>query len=501
MSEPSISSNEVFLVFPNQLHRIRDDAFYGKPVVLVEDELFFTQLPFHRKKLIFHRAAMKEFEKELTEKGGRVWYIEAHDRRSRTEELFNWFGTMGVKEVQCDEPSDYLLERRLRRYATRHDITLDLLDSPLFLSSRHEIDTYFKDRKRYLMHDFYVRQRKARRILTDSAGQPLGGKWSFDSENRKRIPAGQDLPAAPPVFNCASVREAEQYVVKNFPDNPGVVHDFRFPVTPQQAEEALEQFLVHRFAHFGEYQDALVHGQSWLYHSLLSSSLNAGLITPESVIRRVLEFSDYNAVPINSVEGFIRQVIGWREYIRGVYLHHGTAERTRNYWGHTTRLPETFWSAQTGIAPLDDAISRTLSDAYTHHIDRLMVLGNFMLLCEFDPDEVYRWFMSMYIDAYDWVMVPNVYGMSQFADGGMMSTKPYISGSAYILRMSNLKKGEWTETWDALFWRFISVHRDYFSSNPRLSMMVKTLDKMDPSKRSLHLRMADDFLESFGGVH
>ncbi len=224
--------------------------------------------------------------------------------------------------------------------------------------------------------------------------------------------------------------------------------------------------------------------------------LNAGLLTPQEVIDEALAFASENEVPINSLEGFVRQIIGWREFIRGIYVVKGREERTRNFWGFERKIPASFYEGTTGIEPVDVTIKKVLETGYCHHIERLMVLGNFMLLCEFDPDEVYRWFMELFIDAYDWVMVPNVYGMSQFADGGLMSTKPYISGSNYILKMSDYKKGGWQKTWDGLFWRFMHVHRDFFSSNPRLGMLLRTFDRMGEEKQKAHLEEAERFLKT-----
>ena len=222
--------------------------------------------------------------------------------------------------------------------------------------------------------------------------------------------------------------------------------------------------------------------------------LNTGLLTPQEVIDDTLIFISEHEIPLNSSEGFIRQIIGWREFIRGIYEVAGRKERTMNFWKFEREIPKEFYTAETGIKPLDQTIKKVLKTGYCHHIERLMILGNFMLLCEFHPDAVYRWFMEMFIDAYDWVMVPNVYGMSQFADGGLMATKPYISGSNYILKMSDYKKGSWTDIWDALFWRFMHVHRDFFTRNPRLGMLVRTFDKMPESKRNKQLETAEDFL-------
>jgi deoxyribodipyrimidine photolyase-related protein len=223
--------------------------------------------------------------------------------------------------------------------------------------------------------------------------------------------------------------------------------------------------------------------------------LNIGLITPKEVISACLYYANQYKVSINSTEGFVRQIIGWREFIRGVYEIKGNEERTTNFWGFKNKIPASFYNGTTGIPPIDKTIQKILKTGYCHHIERLMVIGNFMMLCEFDPDEVYKWFMELFIDAYDWVMVPNVYGMSQFADGGLMATKPYISGSNYLMKMSNYKKGEWQNLWDGLFWRFMHTHRDFFLSNPRLGMLVRMYDKMPVEKQQNHLKNANHYLK------
>ncbi len=216
---------------------------------------------------------------------------------------------------------------------------------------------------------------------------------------------------------------------------------------------------------------------------------------PMEVVDQAIHYANEHEIPINSLEGFVRQIIGWREFIRGMYEAKGSDSRTANYWNHTRKMPASFYDGTTGIEPVDDTIKKVLRDGYSHHIERLMIIGNFMLLCEIDPKEVYRWFMELYIDAYDWVMVPNVYGMSQFADGGFFATKPYISGSNYVLKMSNYSKGPWQKTWDGLFWRFMDIHRDFFLKNPRLGMLVRTFDKMSDDKRMAHYDNAQKFLD------
>ena len=222
--------------------------------------------------------------------------------------------------------------------------------------------------------------------------------------------------------------------------------------------------------------------------------MNVGLLMPLNIVKKAVIFAEKNNVPINSTEGFIRQIIGWREFIRGMYQCKGSYSRTRNFWSFKRKIPLSFYDGTTGIEPIDNTIKTILKTGYCHHIERLMVLGNFMLLCEFDPDDVYKWFMELFIDAYDWVMVPNVYGMSLFSDGGTFATKPYIGGSNYIRKMSNYKSGEWCEIWDGLFWRFIAKNESFFKKNPRTNMMVVSFSKMEKSKKIKHLETAEAFL-------
>ncbi len=267
-----------------------------------------------------------------------------------------------------------------------------------------------------------------------------------------------------------------------------------YPINFEQSEKWFSHFLDQKFYAFGDYEDAIVQDESILHHSLLSPLLNCGLLLPENIVREAVSFAKENDIPLNSLEGFVRQIIGWREFIRGIYELKGVDMRTKNFWGFKRKIPASFYNGTTGITPLDDSIKKALESGYCHHIERLMVIGNFMLLCEFDPDEVYKWFMELFIDAYDWVMVPNVYGMSQFSDGGFFATKPYISSSNYILKMSNYKTGDWQEIWDGLFWRFMHKQRSFFESNPRLAMLVKNLDRMSAEKLENHLSIAQDFI-------
>jgi deoxyribodipyrimidine photolyase-related protein len=331
--------------------------------------------------------------------------------------------------------------------------------------------------------------------LLEEGGKPKGGQWTFDSENRKKIPKNTVIPAPfPEAVPNAYISEAITYVSQHFTDNPGS-SDMPFsgayyPVTHAEAQAALDLFLRERMHLFGDYEDAIKAQEKTLFHSILSPLINVGLLNPLDVVARVAASKG----PLNSVEGFIRQIIGWREFVQLLYRKISVQQRTTNYWGFTNEMPAAFYTGKTGLEPIDQTIRKLLKTGYNHHIERLMMLGNFMLLCEIKPDAVYRWFMEMYIDAYDWVMVPNVYGMSQFSDGGLMTTKPYICGSNYILKMSDYPKGEWQEIWDGLFWRFLDKQRETFRKNPRWAMLISTWDKMPLEKKETHVNNAEAFL-------
>ncbi|RFZ81671.1 cryptochrome/photolyase family protein [Mucilaginibacter terrenus] len=490
----------VTLVFPHQLFKHHPAISSARPVYLVEEALFFNLYSFHKKKLVLHRASMKCYQDALANRGIMVNYIAADDEHCDVRKLVPWLAEQGVKTIHYAATADNWLERRLARQCAGNSIELAEYKSPAWLNSRADVDEFFDKQKTYFQTDFYVNQRKQRNILLEDNNKPLGGKWTYDSDNRKRFPKTGVVPLLDTPASNDYVKEAAERVNKSYPDNPGTTASpfgnlgGFYPVDHEQAEKWLTDFMDQRLYNFGIYEDAMVTGESFLYHSVLSPLLNTGLLTPNQVIDKALQTASEQEIPLNSLEGFIRQIMGWREFIHQVYEREHVKQRTTNYWGFSRKIPYQFWTGNTGIAPVDNVIKRVLNTGYSHHIERLMVMGNFMLLCEFDPDEVYRWFMEMYIDAYDWVMVPNTYGMTQFSDGGLMMTKPYISGSNYLLKMGDWPKGEWQETWDGLFWRFMHVHRKFFMSNPRLGMLVKTFDKMPDNKREQHLANAEKFL-------
>ncbi len=492
------------ILFPHQLfahHPIHADC---DELYIVEELLFFREFKFHKAKLAFHRASMRAFADELpTHTSKTLHYIESVDVRSDVRELISYLASVHSDcVVHCIDPTDNWLERRIRASCRRHGLTLNWVESPLFLNTKAELSSFFKpEKKSFFQTAFYKQQRIKRRILLTEAGEPEGGQWSFDADNRKAYPKRNVPPFVQHPPSDKYWDEAVQFVESAFPDNPGkTLRRPIYPCTREQSRVWLQNFLETRFGEFGIYEDAIVSHAWALHHSVLTPMLNVGLLTPEEVVQSALCYAASGRVPLNSTEGFVRQIVGWREFIRGMYEVRGSWSRTQNFWKFSRKIPASFYSGTTGIVPVDTAIKKVLDTGYCHHIERLMVLGNFMLLCEFDPDEVYRWFMELFIDAYDWVMVPNVYGMSQFADGGAFATKPYISGSNYLMKMSDAPKGEWQAVWDGLFWRFITSHRDFFTSNPRLSMMIQTWEKMSGDKQQAHLQCASAFLDSLDRV-
>ena len=374
----------------------------------------------------------------------------------------------------------------------RANIGCEFLSDPHVLTPRKVFESFGEGKRSWFFTDFYIAQRKRLGILLEKDGKPTGGKWSFDSDNRKKLPPWLRVPRRAEPRESAYVQAAKTSISIDFPGTYGTTSGFAYPTTPEDARRGLDRFMSQHFAEFGDFEDAISSRETFLFHSVLTPALNTGLLSPQEVVTAAL--ARKSQVPLNSLEGFLRQVIGWREYIRGVYVRLGRKQRTSNVWGHTRPMPRAFYDGTSGIEPVDTVIRRVREHAYCHHIERLMILGNFFLLCEIHPDAIYRWFMELFIDAYDWVMVPNVYGMSQYADGGLITTKPYISGSAYVLRMSDFPRGPWCEIWDALYWRFIAKHSDVFATIPRTGMITSQVKKMGPRLDALN-KVADRFLE------
>lgn len=488
------------VLLPNQLfadHPGLSDT--PDKVVLFEDPLFFgdPQYPakMHKQKLWLHRASMARYHQSLLAEGINSTIMAYDGQADAALRLFQGLASDGITQTVMVEPVDFIAQKRLIHAADRTSITLQFLPSPGFLNTQADNRDWANGRKRWFMAEFYKTQRRRLDVLMEG-DQPQGGQWSFDEENRKKVPKAllkslpwMDWPAHDDIDNAAKLS-----VLAEFPEATGQLDTLYYPTSHAAAAQWLRQFLERRFAQFGDYEDAIVGGESWLWHAVLTPALNIGLLTPKQVIDATLAYAGDNGIPLNSVEGFVRQIIGWREFIRATYEDLGVPMRTTNHWNHHRPMPAAFYDGTTGIDPLDDAIKRVLNTGYCHHIERLMVIGGFMFLCEVNPDDIYRWFMEMFVDSYDWVMVPNVYAMSQHADGGLITTKPYFSGSNYIRKMSHWKAGPWAETWDGLYWRFILKHSEALARNPRWAMMCRTGARMTPETKSKHLEAADRFL-------
>lgn len=467
------------IILPNQLF---ENPVEQEKTYLIEHPKFFTDKVFHKQKLILHRASMKAYNENIE-----ASYIEFLEAEERLEEIFQ-----ENEEIKMYDPVDHVIRDQFEKLAEEFSVELEFLDSPGFFASREWNKNYFEDHEYYQL-SYYKTMRKRYDVLIYDDGGPVGGKWSFDPENRKKMPQEIEKPEVPQ-FSSEKVEKAKNYVEKHFEENPGEVEEFFWPTTRDQALENLDDFLQNRLEKFGDYQDAIDSDLKFGFHSLLSSSINIGLLRPKEVVEKTLEAHQKHDYPMNSLEGFLRQIIGWREFIRAMYQLEPDM-REANFWDVDNDLPNEFYNAETGLPPVDDSIENAIENSYCHHIERLMVLGNVMLLLEVDPDQVYDWFMEMFIDSYEWVMVPNIYGMSQYSYENMM-TKPYISSSNYINKMSHYDGGEWEDLWTGLYWNFINKHESKISDIQRMSFMTSTLDRMNEETVENHVENAKKFKNS-----
>jgi deoxyribodipyrimidine photolyase-related protein len=464
-------------------------------VLLVESDALCRRLPFHQQKLGLVLGAMRAYAKELENAGYRVIHEPLDADKTPAKAVADALEQTGAESLITFENEDRHLQRDIEATADELNRRCRVRPTPMFLTDTGDLDRYFADAGKPRMAGFYRNQRIARRLLLDDGCKPLGGKWSFDSDNRARLPKEQALPTVPNVRHSEATRACLEMVHREFADHPGDARDLWLPVDRAGARAWLERFLEERLLGFGTYEDALTTRSPVLFHSVLSPLLNIGLVTPEDVIHKALDAAEEFKVPLNDLEGFIRQIIGWREFIRGAYRRHRHTMRRRNVWGGERALTDRWLEGRTGLLPLDHAMANTRSYAWNHHIERLMVQANLMNLAEVHPDEVYRFFMANFLDAYDWVMVPNVFGMGLTSDGGIFTTKPYICGSNYIRKMSDYGNGDWAAVMDGLYWRFVARHRRVLATNPRLAMMVRALDRLDAKRAKKIFRLAEDFIE------
>ena len=490
---------KIFLVFPNQLFKINKQYVDVKYVALIEDSLFFGcdseyNQKLHCQKIILHKATMHAYREELKKHNYNVIYIK-HKRNSKSEDNFKILALKGFNHFITFEIVDWSLEKRIKGFCMKNNFNLEIRKNEMFLTSKKIEQEMIKQKKINGMQKFYKKQRQSLNILIENEGSPTGGEWSFDKMNRKKLPTKVKVPREPKIKTNSFLEKAKKEVSLNYKDYFGNYKKFNYPTTHEEAEKWLDNFLIERFNLFGDYEDSISSKHKVLWHSVLSPLINIGLLTPKQIIAKAQDFYQHNQIRINSFEGFIRQIIGWREFILIIYKRNNLELRNGNFWGFEDKpIPSSFYTGDTGIRPLDDSIKNILETGYTHHIERLMIIGNLMLLCRFHPNQVYKWFMELFIDSYEWVMVPNVYGMSQFSNGGLFTTKPYISGSNYIRKMSNYRSEGWCEIWDSLFWNFIDDYKNKLTNLYRFSMILRSLEKMDINKKMAHRNKANEFL-------
>lgn len=470
------------IILGNQLFDPKFYKLFPKTVFMAEDRGLCTHFKYHKHKLIHFLSSMRIFAQELRQKDFKVEYSKIENQDKYTKRLTDYLVRNEIGEVHLFEIEDKFFESELFDCFKKNNIEFKIYPSPMFMCTREEFRVYLNGSKKPLLNSFYIEQRIKHNILI-KGGKPIGGKWNFDQENRKKIPKEFEVTDfQPSLVSNQTVELVKKEIERYFPNHPGSVDNYWIPTERKTAKEMFKKYLKDRFEYYGIYQDALDQRNPFLYHSLISPAINIGFLTPNEVVSEVEKLA--NKDNLNSVEGFIRQVMGWREFVRGIYQNFDEIEQTENFFGHTRKLKKCWYTGTTGVEPLDDAIKKAIEYGYCHHIERLMVIGNLMLLLEVHPQQVFQWFMEMFVDSSDWVMGPNVFGMSQFSDGGIFATKPYISGSNYILKMGHYNENaEWLEAWDGLYWRFIDRKRNFLKKNHRMSMMVAMLDKMDNNKR------------------
>ena len=489
-------SRPLLVVLGNQLFPLSHfEAQRNVPFFMAEDFGLCTYVRHHQQKIVLFLAAMRSFRDELEGAGFDVRYHELTDGSGAfLDRLAEVVESDLVDELRMFEVEDKAMEMALKGFAKERGLALTVLESPMFLCSRERFAGYLKGARRPFMADFYKAERRRLGLLLDDTGEPTGGRWSFDEDNRRKLPKNVEPPGVWPAAKTPHVSDVVALVQTHFSDHPGDATEFWWPTTREGALEWLEDFLKVRFAEFGPFEDAISTRSRTVFHSVLSPLMNLGLLTPDEVVSRAVEYAEQAEVPLQSVEGFVRQIIGWREFIRGVYQNFDDKQSTSNHFDHQRELTDDWYRGTTGIPPLDDTIRTALELGWTHHIPRLMVAANLMTLAEIHPQSAWRWFMEMYVDSSEWVMGPNVFGMGLFSDGGIFATKPYICGSNYLLKMSDFRKGEWCDVVDGLYWRFIYKHRAFFQSQPRLALMPRALDKLADERKERIFAAAEAFL-------
>lgn len=461
----------------------------------------------HKQKIALVLAAMRHFAAELTASGWTVDYVRLDDEGNSGTfpgELTRAVARHSPHAIVMVEPGEWRVRSAIDDGLSNFDGSMEFLEDDRFLCSISDFKHWADGRSALVMEYFYRDMRRRTGLLMTADGTPIGGKWNFDDQNRAPPGKGQAYPAPMRFLPDAVTREVIALVEERFPDHFGQLSGFALPVTAEEAERALTHFVGRALAHFGTYQDAMVTGEDLLFHSWLSPALNLGLLTAGQVTAAAVAAYEAGRVPLNAAEGFIRQVIGWREYVRGYYWLEMPGVAHANALGAERPLPGFYWTGETDMHCLAEAVRNTRDNAYAHHIQRLMVLGNFAMLAGVRPQKIGEWFLAVYADAYEWVELPNVIGMSQYADGGRLGTKPYAGGGAYINRMSDycgrcpydvkLKTGKGACPFNALYWDFLARHEHRFRSNRRLANIYASWDRMGPERQEAYRRSAGEFL-------
>ena len=483
---------------PN-LHGLRKADKVTDIVVMAEVMGEATYAPHHPKKIAFLFMAMRKFAEQLREDGWQVRYSKLDDpdnTQSIVGELIRYASQQDTAGVVVTEPGEW----RLIDALADMPLTSHVLPDDRFIASHKDFEAWAEGRKQLRMEYFYRDMRRKTDLLMDG-DKPEGGKWNYDHDNRKAAP-DDIVYGGPKRFKPDA--EVMALVAEKFDGNFGDLEPFWFATDAGEAQEHLDQWIAEALPKFGDYQDAMLTDQPFMYHAIIGLYVNAGLLDPLAVCHQVEAAYVCGDAPLNAVEGFIRQIIGWREYVRGIYFLEGRDYTSRNGLGHTRDLPAMFWGADTKMHCVSQAVAQTKQEAYAHHIQRLMVTGNFALLAGVDPAQVHEWYLAVYADAYEWVEAPNVIGMSQFADGGVIASKPYISSGNYIHKMSNYcgscayrvqdKTGPAACPFNLLYWHFLDRHRDRFEGNPRMGNMYRVWDRMDEAKRETVIKEADAWL-------
>ena len=495
-----MSSSKGFLALGNQLfskEHIKD--YKEHHFFMAEDYGLCTYEKHHKQKILLFLSAMRSYAEELSAAKYQVTYYDCNHplfKKNYETKLLEFIKKNSIKEMFSFEVEDKFLEQRLHSFFLKHKISYQTIKSPMFVTTRKDFEDYLQSNKKPFMATFYKLQRTKMNVLIKDKNKPVGGKWSFDEDNRKKLPKGMTIPKVQSFKMSEHTKKLKPFIEKNFTSHPGTLENFNHPTTRKDAIKLYLNFLKEKFALFGDYEDTMTVKSHTVFHSMLSPIINLGLITPATLIRETLDFAKANKIPLNSLEGYVRQIIGWREFMRGIYQNYEERLLNTNFFNHQRKLSKSWYDGTTGIVPLDHAIKNCLQFGYTHHIERLMVVCNLMNLSGVHPVQVYKWFMEMYVDSSDWVMAPNVMGMGLFSDGGIFATKPYICGSSYILKMSDYPKGEWCEVMDGLYWKFIEDHKDFFLKNYRLAMMAKLLEKMDSVRKKRIFSKANSFIQA-----